>query len=98
MNTVNDIQALCKAEVAIERILSCRRKSKYIDSFFYNTGWNHHPTYFKAMCCLSTALEYADYLVDLYTDNQRRQTFYVGELGYRTLMKQYNFQKDHTVY
>ncbi|WP_086930532.1 hypothetical protein [Agarilytica rhodophyticola] len=91
MNTVSQTQDLCIAEVSIERILPCRRKSKWVDSFFYKTLWNDHPAYIKAMCCLSVPLEHADYLVDLYTDDEPRQTFYLGELGYRTFMKYYIF-------
>lgn len=89
MNISNQTQDLCKAEIAIERILPCRRKSKWVDSFFYKASWNDHPTYIKAMCCLAVPLAYADYLVDLYTDEKRRKTFYLGELGYRTFMKHY---------
>ena len=89
MNTLSQTQDLCMAEIAIERILPCRQKSKWVDSFFYKARWNDHPTYIKAMCYLSLPFVYADYLVDLYTDEERRQTFYLGELGYRTFTKYY---------
>ncbi|WP_086933441.1 hypothetical protein [Agarilytica rhodophyticola] len=94
MNTISHAQDFCKAEVAIERILPCREKSKCIHRFFYDTSWDHHPIYKEAMDILGTPLEYADYTVDLYTDYEYRKTFYLGELGYRILMKQYKFSNN----
>ena len=84
-------------EIFIQRILPCRRKSRRLHTFIYSAQWNDHPAYLRAKHRLGVDFKHADYLVDLYTNHTYRMTFCVGELGYRILMKEYDFQQNYYV-
>ena len=84
---------IAPVSVSIERILPCRQRSKFIDGFCYESEEITYLAYADARTRLEVALEHADYLVDLYILEECRDTFYLSELGYRSLIRQKNIQQ-----
>ncbi|WP_086932029.1 hypothetical protein [Agarilytica rhodophyticola] len=79
--------------VSIERILPGLQHSKFIDGFCYDSDEATYLVYADVRARLGVALKHADYLVDLYIHDERQSTFYLSELGYRSLIRQKNIQQ-----
>ena len=85
--------ATAPVSVSIERILPCRQRSQFIDGFYYESEEATYLTYADARTRMEVVFEHADYLMDLYILDERQDTFYLSELGYRSLIRQKNIQQ-----
>ncbi|WP_086930708.1 hypothetical protein [Agarilytica rhodophyticola] len=84
---------IAPVSVSIERILPCRKGYQFIDGFCYESEEATYHAYADARTRLEVVFEHADYIVDLYILEECRDTFYLSELGYRSLIRQKNIQQ-----